>query len=124
MTRHDLHRPSWVRNRVRNAAVMSKIAHESRIRRLRSRHGQQQNLRLSRRKDAAAPNVAAPETVKLLWRETHRASIGNDSMRRWEQGMAATQVGAESSSEPIRNWQEEWHDERGLAGPRFDVGFW
>jgi aldehyde:ferredoxin oxidoreductase len=70
------------------------------------------------------PNVVAPETVKILWKEVHRYLIDRDRFRRWGTGYAGYTVGADSSSEPIRNWQEEWHDERTYGGPRFDVRFW
>lgn len=28
------------------------------------------------------------------------------------------------SSEPVRNWQTEWHDERRFGGPMFETQFW
>jgi aldehyde:ferredoxin oxidoreductase len=125
-----LHEPGMIyigpagENRVRNAAVMSKIAHGAGYGGYGAVMGSKNLKAIAAKGRGPLPTVAAPQTVRLLWRETHRALIGNDPMRRWGTGYGGYQVGAESSSEPIRNWQEEWHDERGLAGPRFDVGFW
>jgi aldehyde:ferredoxin oxidoreductase len=39
-------------------------------------------------------------------------------------GYAGYAVGADTSSEPIRNWQEEWHDEKSFGGPMFETKFW
>lgn len=47
-----------------------------------------------------------------------------DSMRRWGTGYGGYHVGAKLSSEPIRNWQEEWHDERSYGVQRFDFRYW
>ena len=71
------------------------------------------------------PEVANPVTVRLLWREVdrrHCRRTGTLSM--WGTGYGGYSVGAGSSSEPVRNWQEEWHDERGFGGPSFDFRYW
>jgi aldehyde:ferredoxin oxidoreductase len=45
-------------------------------------------------------------------------------MRRWGTGYGGYGTGNESSSEPVRNWQEEWHDEKSMGGPKFENKFW
>ncbi len=45
-------------------------------------------------------------------------------MRRWGTGAAGYDVGARLSSEPVRNWQEEWHDERSFGVDKFEERVW
>jgi aldehyde:ferredoxin oxidoreductase len=33
-------------------------------------------------------------------------------------------TGLDSSAEPVRNWQEEWHDEKAIGGDQFDLRHW
>ncbi|MEJ2249087.1 MAG: aldehyde ferredoxin oxidoreductase C-terminal domain-containing protein [Candidatus Lokiarchaeota archaeon] len=40
--------------------------------------------------------------------------------RRWGTGGGGYAFGADSSSEPVRNWQEEWHNEESYKGVEFD----
>ena len=109
---------------VRNAAVMSKICHAMGYGGYGAVMGSKNLKAIVAKGRGSLPEVVAPETVKLLWREVHRYLIGRDMFRRWGTGYAGYSVGADTSSEPIRNWQEEWHDERGFGGPRFDARFW
>ena len=57
-------------------------------------------------------------------RRTHEHLIGQTRMRRWGTGYVGYAAGADTSSEPIRNWQEEWHDEKSMGGPKFENKFW
>ncbi|MFX1291936.1 MAG: aldehyde ferredoxin oxidoreductase family protein [Promethearchaeota archaeon] len=40
--------------------------------------------------------------------------------RRWGTGSGGYTFGADSSSEPVKNWQEEWHNEESYKGEEFD----
>ena len=111
-------------NLVRNAAVMAKICHAAGYGGYGAVMGSKKLKAIVAKGRGPLPEVASPETVKLLWREVHRYLITRDRFRRWGTGYAGYSVGADTSSEPVRNWQEEWHDERGFGGPRFDVRFW
>lgn len=70
------------------------------------------------------PEVADPDKVKGLIREYDKISFERDRLRRWGTGYSGYDVGARRSSEPVRNWQEEWHDEKGIGGPNFDLRYW
>jgi aldehyde:ferredoxin oxidoreductase len=48
----------------------------------------------------------------------------SELFRRWGTGAAGYEVGAKTSSEPVRNWQEEWHDERSYAVDKFENRVW
>jgi aldehyde:ferredoxin oxidoreductase len=70
------------------------------------------------------PPAANPEEAKKLREEVCRFMWGSDRIRRWGTGYGGYEVGARSSSEPVRNWQEEWHDEKGFGGDKFDFRYW
>ncbi|MEM2027427.1 MAG: aldehyde ferredoxin oxidoreductase C-terminal domain-containing protein [Candidatus Bathyarchaeia archaeon] len=52
-----------------------------------------------------------------------KASLNAEFFRRWGTGSAGYSVGAELSSEPVMNWQEEWHDEKSFGVDKFEP-FW
>jgi len=70
------------------------------------------------------PDVHDMERVKeLLW-QVVKVKFGSDAMRRWGTGSLGYDVGARLSSEPVRNWQEEWHDEKSFGVDRFEERVW
>ena len=72
------------------------------------------------------PEVEDPEEVEKLIQEYEKFSlaVNRDRIRRWGTGYVGYEVGADRSSEPVRNWQEEWHEDKGMGGPRFDLRYW
>jgi len=111
-------------NLVRNAAVVTKLCHACGYGGYGAVMGSKNLKAVVAKGRGPLPEVDAPEAVKLMWREVHRRLISRDRFRRWGTGYAGYAVGADTSSEPVRNWQEEWHDERGFGGPRFENRFW
>lgn len=112
-------------NMVRNAAVMSKLCHGAGYGGYGAVMGSKNLKAIVAKGRGKIPTVASPSKVKELWWRAHTHTINRrGGMRRWGTGYAGWRVGAVSSSEPIRNWQEEWHDERSYAGPHFENRFW
>jgi len=111
-------------NIVRNAAVMSKICHAAGYGGYGAVMGSKNLKAIAAKGRGSLPKVFAPEAVKLLWKKVHEGLISRDSFRRWGTGYAGWSVGAVTSSEPVRNWQEEWHDERSMGGPMFETRYW
>lgn len=109
---------------VRNSAVMAKICHAAGYGGYGSLMGSKNLKAVVAKGRGGTPKVDAPETVKLLWRKTHQLLIKDSLFRRHGTGYLGYEVGARTSSEPIRNWQEEWHDQKSYAGPRFEDRFW
>ncbi|MCS7386693.1 MAG: aldehyde ferredoxin oxidoreductase [archaeon GB-1867-005] len=70
------------------------------------------------------PDVYNPIKVHLLMHEVFNACIARDGMRRWGTGSAGYYVGYALSSEPVRNWQEEWHDEKSFGVDKFERKVW
>jgi aldehyde:ferredoxin oxidoreductase len=111
-------------NKVRNAAVMTKICHAFGYGGYGSLMGSKNLKAVVAKGRGMLPKVDAPETVKLLWKKTHQHLIKRTEFRRHGTGYAGYTVGAVTSSEPVRNWQEEWHNETGYGGPQFETRFW
>jgi len=70
------------------------------------------------------PEVEDIERVKALIDEVSEECYGEDAFRRWGTGAAGYEVGAKDSSEPVRNWQEEWHDQQSFGVNRFEQRVW
>jgi aldehyde:ferredoxin oxidoreductase len=111
-------------NLVRNAAVLTKIVHAAGYGGYGAVMGSKNLKAVVAKGRGALPETAAPKTVEILLQEYHRRIISRDQMRRWGTGYGGYTVGAETSSEPVRNWQEEWHDEKSMAGVRYSTRFW
>lgn len=67
--------------------------------------------------------VDMKETLQYIKKIT-KSCLSNESMRRWGTGSAGYEVGAGTSSEPVKNWQEEWHDERSFGVDEFERKVW
>lgn len=70
------------------------------------------------------PQVADLVKVKRLIKRVSKSAYENVLWRRWGTGGGGYNFGAKTSSEPIRNWQEEWHDEKGYGVDQFETRFW
>ena len=72
----------------------------------------------------ALPEVADLMKIKQMIDEVCRIAYENTLWRRWGTGGGGYSFGAETSSEPIRNWQEEWHDQRSYGVDQFENRVW
>lgn len=70
------------------------------------------------------PEVADMDALLRLTRQVSVNSFKNELWRRWGTGAGGYRFGAKTSSEPIRNWQEEWHDNKSFGVSRFESRFW
>jgi aldehyde:ferredoxin oxidoreductase len=111
-------------NLVRNAAVMAKICHAAGYGGYGALMGSKNLKAIVAKGRGQIPKVDAPEAVRLLLQKTHEHLWTQTRMRRWGTGYGGYGTGNESSSEPVRNWQEEWHDEKSMGGPKFENKFW
>jgi len=111
-------------NRMRNAAVLTKVVHAAGYGGYGAVMGSKNLKAVVAKGRGPLPEVAAPKALEIMLQQYHTRLISMDSMRRWGTGYAGWYFGAVTSSEPVRNWQEEWHDERSMAGPRYSSRFW
>jgi aldehyde:ferredoxin oxidoreductase len=70
------------------------------------------------------PDVENMDKVVELMNIVSRKCYRNELWRRWGTGSGGYDTGAKTSSEPVRNWQEEWHDEKSFAVDRFEQRVW
>jgi len=70
------------------------------------------------------PQVADIGKVKRLIQKVCDNAYEDELWRRWGTGAAGYEVGAKTSSEPVRNWQDEWHDERSFGVDKFEDRVW
>ncbi|MEM2119403.1 MAG: aldehyde ferredoxin oxidoreductase N-terminal domain-containing protein, partial [Candidatus Bathyarchaeia archaeon] len=70
------------------------------------------------------PEAKNMKAVKRLIQQICEEVYEADLWRRWGTGAAGYEVGAKTSSEPIRNWQEEWHDEKSFGVDQFESRMW
>jgi aldehyde:ferredoxin oxidoreductase len=70
------------------------------------------------------PEVADMKKVKDMIDEACEGAYGNVLWRRWGTGGGGYSFGAETSSEPVRNWQEEWHDQKSYGVDQFESKVW
>jgi aldehyde:ferredoxin oxidoreductase len=113
-------------SRVRTAAVMQKVSHAAGYGGYGAVMGSKNLKAIVAKGRKPLPDVASPGAVRLLWREVDRNVGRRDRTwpKLWGTGYGGYTTAAKSSSEPIRNWQEEWHDEKRYGGPKFDYRYW
>ena len=70
------------------------------------------------------PDVGDMEAVKRLMQAVCDNVYESELWRRWGTGSGGYEFAAKTSSEPIRNWQEEWHDRREFGVDQFENRFW
>ncbi|MFW9941482.1 MAG: aldehyde ferredoxin oxidoreductase family protein [Candidatus Thorarchaeota archaeon] len=66
------------------------------------------------------PDVNDQDKMLELSQEFSNNCFTIEFFRRWGTGSGGYTFGADSSSEPVRNWQEEWHNEESYRGEEFD----
>jgi len=111
-------------NRVRTAVVGSKWAHAAGYGGYGAVMGAKRLKAVVAKGTGPLPEVADIEKVKRLIKKVCENVYEGEMWRRWGTGAAGYEVGAKTSSEPIRNWQEEWHDEKSFGVDKFENRVW
>jgi len=70
------------------------------------------------------PEVENMDKVAELIDMVSKKCYGEETFRMWGTGPGGYNVGAKTSAEPVRNWQEEWHDEKSFAVDKFEQRVW
>jgi len=109
---------------VRTAAVMQKISHAAGYGGYGAVMGSKKLKAIVAKATGPLPEVANPEEMRMLMNKFYEASVANDALRRWGTGSSGYRVGAMTSSEPQRNWQEEYHNERSFSVVNFETKTW
>jgi aldehyde:ferredoxin oxidoreductase len=111
-------------NKVRMASVMGKWTHAAGYGGYGAVMGSKNLKALVVKGTGPLPEVEDIEKVKVLIEKVSQECYKGDAFRRWGTSGAGYEVGANTSSEPVRNWQEEWHDEKSFGVNRFEQKVW
>jgi aldehyde:ferredoxin oxidoreductase len=111
-------------NRVRTAVVTAKWTHAAGYGGYGAVMGAKRLKAIAVKGTGPLPEVADMSKVKRLIQRICAIVYENELWRRWGTGSAGYVVGAKSSSEPVRNWQEEWHDEKSFGVDQFEGRVW
>ena len=111
-------------NRVRTAIVGAKWTHAAGYGGYGAVMGSKRLKAIAVKGTGPLPEVADMEKVKQLTQTVCEDVYESELWRRWGTGSAGYAVGADTSSEPIRNWQEEWHDEKSFGVDKFENRVW
>jgi aldehyde:ferredoxin oxidoreductase len=111
-------------NKVRTAVVAAKWTHAAGYGGYGAVMGSKRLKAVAVKGTGPLPEVADLETVKQLMQEVCENAYESELWRRWGTGSGGYEVGAKTSSEPVRNWQEEWHDERSFGVDQFESRVW
>ncbi len=111
-------------NKVRTAVVAAKWTHAAGYGGYGAVMGSKKLKAVVVKGTGPLPEVADMEKVKKLIQKVCDDVYENELWRRWGTGYLGYEVGAKTSSEPVRNWQEEWHDEKSFGVDRFENKVW
>jgi aldehyde:ferredoxin oxidoreductase len=111
-------------NKVRTAVVAAKWTHAAGYGGYGAVMGSKKLKAVAVKGTGPLPEVADMKSVKRLMQSVCKDVYESELWRRWGTGAAGYEVGAKTSSEPIRNWQEEWHDEKSFGVDQFENRVW
>jgi len=109
-------------NKVRNAAVMQKWSHAAGYGGYGAVMGSKNLKAIVAKGTGSLPDIASPEALRVLLNDMYESCFSNPSF--WGTGAGGYTTGAEASSEPVRNWQEEWHDEKSIGAINLETRTW
>jgi aldehyde:ferredoxin oxidoreductase len=111
-------------NLVRTAVVAAKWAHAAGYGGYGAVMGSKKLKAIAVKGTGPLPEAANLKKVEKLIDEICKAIYEGELWRRWGTGAGGYEVGAKTSSEPVRNWQEEWHDEKSFGVDKFENRVW
>lgn len=104
----------------RIASVMTKITHAAGYGGYGAVMGAKNLKAVAVKGTGPLPDVENWEEVKHLIEQVDKECYANERFRRWGTGAGGYTVGASSSSEPVKNWQEEWHNRKEFGVNEFE----
>ena len=110
--------------KVRLAAVMSKLTHAAGYGGYGAVMGSKNLKAVLVKGTGPLPEVFNMDEVNELIKTICKECYDNQALfRQWGTGYGGYYFGNATSSEPIKNWQEEWHDEKSYSVTQFER-FW
>jgi aldehyde:ferredoxin oxidoreductase len=111
-------------NKARTAVVCTKWAHAAGYGGYGAVMGSKKLKAVVAKGTGPLPEVANLKRVERLIEKVCSGIYEGELWRRWGTGGGGYHFGHDTSSEPVRNWQEEWHDEKGYGVDKFENRLW
>lgn len=111
-------------NKVRTAAVMSKLAHAAGYGGYGAVMGSKKLKAIVVKGNGPLPRIAKPDKLEELKNNVMEKILKQKGFRQWGTTQGIWSVGYVTSSEPIKNWLEEWHDKLEVSHIVFEGGYW
>ena len=111
-------------NKVRTAVVAAKWTHAAGYGGYGAVMGSKKLKAVVVKGSGPLPEVADMAKVEALTQVVCYNAYEDELWRRWGTGSGGYYYGAETSSEPVRNWQEEWHCENSFGVDKFENRVW
>lgn len=106
--------------KVRMASVMAKITHAAGYGGYGAVMGSKNVKAVAVKGTGPLPDVEDWQKVKDLMNKINKECYQNERFRRWGTGAGGYTVAVNSSSEPVKNWQEEWHNRKEFGVNEFE----
>ena len=110
--------------KVRFAAIMSKLMHAAGYGGFGAVMGSKNLKAVLVKGNKALPEVHDGEKFRSLLREFQRELLTLTTTRQWGTGPGGYSVAKDRSSQPVRNWQEEYHDDERISVVNFELKAW
>ncbi|CUX78146.1 Tungsten-containing ferredoxin oxidoreductase WOR5 [Thermococcus chitonophagus] len=111
-------------NRVRFASIMSKWVHAAGYGGFGAVMGSKNLKAIVVKGNWPLPKVYDSGKLKSMLREIQRELLTLTTFRQWGTGAGGYSVGRDRSSQPIRNWQEEYHEDERISVVNFELKAW
>jgi len=111
-------------NKVRTAVVAAKWSHAAGYGGYGAVMGSKKLKAIAVKGTGPLPEAADIRKVKRFIKAVNDNAYESELWRRWGTGGGGYEFGAKTSSEPVRNWQDEWHDEKSYGVDQFENRFW
>ncbi|NJD98850.1 aldehyde ferredoxin oxidoreductase [Thermococcus sp. LS1] len=111
-------------NKVRFAAIMAKMMHAAGYGGFGAVMGSKNLKAVIVKGSKALPEVYDRDKIKTMLREFWSELFQMTTFREWGTGSGGYSVGKDRSSQPVRNWQEEYHDDERISVVNFENKAW
>ncbi|ADT85119.1 aldehyde ferredoxin oxidoreductase family protein [Thermococcus barophilus] len=111
-------------NKVRFAAIMAKLMHAAGYGGFGAVMGSKMLKAVVVKGSKALPQVYDREKFKTMLREFQKELLTLTTFRQWGTGAGGYSVGKDRSSQPVKNWQEEYHDNEEISVVNFELKAW
>jgi len=108
----------------RTAAVMQKWSHAAGYGGYGAVMGSKKLKAIVAKGTGPLPDVYDEEEMKSCLKKIIENSISSGALSLWGTSIGGYNVGHTVSAEPVRNWQEEWHDEKSVGVDKFARRVW